>query len=165
MRFISTIIFSFIILSSAAQEIEDTTWYEGPERDFRFTDEADGYFALHTTMPFSKMKQATQNKMGDNGYGVTLQVLSNPYTWGKNKRNGPFRIGAELGYTYYGRFIQDVMINGFTGSYKTSYGVASLNAVARVRPPVNDRFVPFLDLIAGGDFYLSSIKENLSAIE
>ncbi len=162
MRFIFTILLaSLSSLLFAQDEIIDDPLME----DIRFEDQADGYFGLHVAVPMAGMKAATKNKMGDNGYGFTLQVLSNPHTWGSNKRNGPFRLGGELGYTYYGRFIQDVNINGFNGSYKTSHGMVTLNAVARVRPPVNERFVPFLDLFAGGDFYLSRIRENLSAIE
>src|SRR5690606_7199436 len=97
--------------------------------------------------------------------GLGLSVLSNPFSWGRNKRNSPLRLGGELGYTYYGRFLSDVNINGFRGSYKTSYGILQLNAVAQLRPMYTEAFTPFLEILAGGNFYLSSTRENLSVIE
>ena len=67
--------------------------------------------------------------MGNLGFGAGFAVLSNPFTWGKNKRNSPLRIGGEAGYTYYGRFLSEVNINGYKGDYKTSYGILQLNAI------------------------------------
>jgi hypothetical protein len=75
------------------------------------------------------------------------------------------RIGGEAGYTYYGRFISDVNINGNTGSYKTSYGIVQLNGLIQLRPQEPDVMTPFIELLAGGNFYLSTTRENLNAIE
>jgi hypothetical protein len=125
----------------------------------------DALLALHMTLPSDEMQKAIQNNMGNKGIGLSLQVLSNPMTWGKVKRESPVRIGAEIGYTYYGRFIQEVNVNGYQGDFKTSYGIANINAILRLRPPFCTGFLPFVDFIAGGNFYLSSMKENLSAIE
>ena len=120
-----------------------------------------GQFAF----PGNEMKKAVRNKMADVGVGASLYYLTNPLTWGKNKRNSAVRIGAELAYTYYGRFITDVSAGGYSGSYKTSYGILNLNAIFRLRPPHVTPVVPFFDVLAGGNFYISTMRENLGAIE
>ena len=124
-----------------------------------------GLFALQAGLPAKSMQPAIQNKMGNTGFGVGLTVLTNPFSWGRTKRNSPLRIGAELGYTYYGRFITDVDINGYDGDYKTAYGILNLNAVLQLRPSTPEIISPFIEVLAGGSFYLSSIRENLGAIE
>jgi hypothetical protein len=58
-----------------------------------------------------------------------------------------------------------VNIGGYQGSYKTSYGILNLNAILRIRSPRVALLVPFVDLIVGGNFYISSMKENLDALE
>jgi hypothetical protein len=125
----------------------------------------DFLLGLQLAFPGNEMKKAVRNKMANVGVGGTLYYLTNPLTWGKNKRNSAIRIGGELAYSYYGRFITDVSIGGYQGSYKTSYGILNLNAIFRLRPPHVTPVVPFVDLIAGGNFYISSTKENLDAIE
>jgi hypothetical protein len=111
------------------------------------------------------MEEATKNKMGNLGFGVGICGLTNPFSWGRNKRNSPLRIGAEAGYTYYGRFLSEVNINGYEGDYKTSYGILQLNGIIQVRPSIPEQFTPFAEVFAGGSFYLSTTKENLNAIE
>jgi hypothetical protein len=125
----------------------------------------DAALTLQVGIPSEEMQKAIENRMGDVGFGASLLVVSNPFTWGKRPRHSPIRIGGEIAYTYYGRFISDVNINGFVGDYKTSYGIANLNAILRFRPPTTGGFNPFVDIIAGGNFYLSSTKENLNALE
>jgi hypothetical protein len=124
-----------------------------------------GLFALQAGLPAKSMQPAIQNKMGNTGFGAGLTVLTNPFSWGRKKRNSPLRIGAELGYTYYGRFITDVDIGGYNGDYKTAYGILNLNAVLQLRPSTAEVISPFIEILAGGNFYLSSIRENLGAIE
>jgi len=121
--------------------------------------------AANLAMPFPEMKKAIKNNMGDAGFGISFLCLSNPLSWGKVKKASPFRLGAEIGYTYYGRFKSQVFANGFGGDYKTSYGIAKLNAILRFRPSHTNSFTPFADVFAGGNFYLSSIKENLGLLE
>src|SRR6185503_11390283 len=58
-----------------------------------------GMFAFQVGLPTNKMQEAIQNKMGDAGFGGALMVLTNPATWGKNKKNSPLRLGVEAGYT------------------------------------------------------------------
>lgn len=123
------------------------------------------FFGLQVGVPSKDMQPAIKNNMGNLGFGVGLTVLTNPFTWGRNKRNSPLRIGGEVGYTYYGRFISDVNINGFEGDYKTSYGILQANAILQLRPSLPENLSPFVEVLAGGNFYLSSIRENLSAIE
>jgi hypothetical protein len=124
-----------------------------------------GQLAFQVGAPTLPMQRAIRNQMGDIGFGAGLTVLSNPFSWGRNKRNSPFKLGAELGYTYYGRFLSDVNINGYNGSYKTSYGILNLNAIARVSLSHMHRITPFAEVLAGGNFYLSRTHENLSVIE
>lgn len=124
-----------------------------------------GQLAFQIGAPTLPMQRAIKNQMGDIGFGAGLTVLSNPFSWGRNKRNSPFKLGAELGYTYYGRFLSDVNINGYNGSYKTSYGILNLNAIARVSLSHMHRITPFAEVLAGGNFYLSRTHENLSVIE
>lgn len=124
-----------------------------------------GFTGLQVGIPSAEMQRAIRNHMGNLGFGLGVMVLSDPGSWGAHKRSSSFRLGGELGYSYYGRFLSDVNINGYEGSYKTSYGLAQLNAVIQVRPPQLQRISPFVDVIAGGNFYLSRTKENLNAIE
>lgn len=124
-----------------------------------------GRLTLQLGIPSEPMKRAIQNEMGDLGFGGALTVLTNPFSWGRNKRNSPLRIGGEVGYTYYGRFLSEVNINGYRGNYKTSYGIMQLNAVVQLRPTYTEKLTPFVEVLAGGNFYLSSTKENLSVIE
>lgn len=134
----------------------------------KLTSHLDGMLAAHFTIPFPQMKKAIQNNMGDAGFGISLLCLGNPLSWGKkeqDKKASPLRIGAEMGYTYYGRFKTNVNVNGYGGDYKTSYGIAKLNAIVRLRPAYTHGFTVFADIFAGGNFYLSSIKENLGLLE
>jgi hypothetical protein len=124
-----------------------------------------GVISFQVGVPSSTMQRAIKNDMGNLGFGAGLEVLSNPFTWGKNKRNSPLRIGGEAGYTYYGRFLSEVNINGYKGDYKTSYGILNLNAILQIRPQYTEVIRPFVELLVGGSFYLSSIKENLDLIE
>lgn len=131
----------------------------------RDVESINGLFALQAGLPTKSMQPAIQNKMGNTGFGAGLTVLTNPFSWGRSKKNSPLRIGAELGYTYYGRFITDVDIGGYEGDYKTAYGILNLNAVLQLRPSIPEVISPFIEILAGGNFYLSSIRENLGAIE
>lgn len=121
--------------------------------------------AFQVGIPSKEMQKAIRNNMGNTGFGGALCLLTNPFTWGKNKRNSPIRIGGEIGYTYYGRFISEVNINGYDGSYKTSYGILHANAILRFTPSEPAPVRPFIEGMIGGNFYLSNIKENLDAIE
>ena len=153
-----SILFCWMLLSTAsAQEATRRTSYP------LLTNEV--LFAVQLGIPSAPMREAVQNRMGDLGFGAGLSVLSNPFSWGRQKRNSPLRLGAELGYTYYGRFLSEVNINGYRGNYKTSYGILQLNAVARLRPAYTDFFTPFLEILAGGNFYLSRTHQDLSVIE
>jgi hypothetical protein len=125
----------------------------------------DVLFGLQFAFPGNEMKKAVRNKMANVGFGGTFSLLTNPLSWGKNKRNSAVRLGGELAYTYYGRFITDVTVGSYQGSYKTSYGILNLNAIFRLRPPHVTPVVPFVDGIIGGNFYISRTTENLSAIE
>ena len=124
-----------------------------------------GFLALQVGIPSATMQKAIKNNMGNMGFGAGFCLLSNPFTWGKNKRNSPLRIGGEAGYTYYGRFLSDVNINGYRGDYKTSYGILQLNALLQLRPKLLEAITPFFEILAGGNFYLSRIKDNLDFIE
>lgn len=124
-----------------------------------------GIFAFQVGIPSKKMQAAIQNEMGNLGFGAGLMVLTNPFSWGKNKRNSPLRLGAELGYTYYGRFLSEVNINGYRGDYKTSYGILNLNGVLQLRASQQEAINPFIEFLVGGNFYLSSMRENLDVIE
>lgn len=135
------------------------------ETEKKDVESINGLVGLQVGIPAGDMRAAIKNNMGDVGFGLGLEVLTNPFTWGKNKRNSCLRIGGEVGYTYYGRFISDVNINGYQGSYKTSYGILQLNGVLQLRPKEPEYITPFLEILVGGNFYLSSIKENLDAIE
>jgi hypothetical protein len=128
-------------------------------------EKANGFIGLQLGIPSKAMQQAVENKMGNLGFGVGATGMTNPFSWGRNKRNSPLRIGAELGYTYYGRFLSEVNINGFRGDYKTSYGIVQLNGILHLRGQQPDRLNPFFEVLAGGNFYLSTTKENLNAIE
>jgi hypothetical protein len=131
----------------------------------KYIQKGNGLLALQVGIPSKAMQEAVENKMGNLGFGLGLSLLTNPFSWGRNKRNSPLRIGGEAGYTYYGRFLSNVNINGFSGNYKTSYGIVQLNGLLQLRPSVPEKLSPFLEILAGGNFYLSTTKENLSAIE
>lgn len=133
----------------------------------RYENNTEYMIGANIGLPLSAMKPAIKNKMGDAGFGVSFLLLSNPMSWGKGKSSNtsPLRIGGEVGYTYYGRFKTEVDIQGNKGNYKTSYGIAKLNAIVRLRPEHTEVFTPFADIFAGGNFYLSSVKQDLSFIE
>lgn len=124
-----------------------------------------GLLAFQIGIPSKKTQEAILNEMGNVGFGGGLTILTNPLSWGKNKRDSPLRIGAEVGYTYYGRFISEVNINGYSGDYKTSYGILNLNGVIQLRSSQAEKINPFAEFLIGGSFYLSSIRENLDVIE
>lgn len=154
------ILLHFIVLNA--------TIFAQNDLDKKAKSHVDVMFAANASIPFPAMKKAIQNNMGDAGFGLSLLAAGNPFSWGKSeseKKASPVRIGAEIGYTYYGRFITEVNVNNYYGDYKTSYGIAKLNAVVRLRPLYSGGFSPFADVYAGGNFYLSTIKENLDIIE
>ena len=125
----------------------------------------DVLFGLQVGVPSREMRPAIHNRMGDVGFGASLLVLSDPFTWGKNKRESVLRIGGGLGYTYYGRFKSVTQVNGYEGSLKAAYGLLDAKAILRFRPQLDRGFHPFMDIQAGGDFYMSSISEDLNGIE
>jgi hypothetical protein len=131
----------------------------------RPVEKVNGFIGLQVGIPTRDMQPAIKNNMGNTGFGIGGTVLANPFSWGRNKRNSVLRIGAELGYTYYGRFITKVDIRGYRGDYKTSYGILNLNGILQVRPFAEAPVRPFFEVIAGGSFYISQIRENLDAIE
>jgi hypothetical protein len=131
----------------------------------QYIEKGNGLIALQVGIPSKAMQAAIANKMANLGFGVGVSGFTNPFSWGRNKRNSPLRIGGEAGYTYYGRFLSDVNINGSRGDYKTSYGIVQLNAILQLRPSLPEVVSPFLEVLGGGNFYLSTTKENLSAIE
>src|SRR5689334_4437782 len=131
----------------------------------QYIEKGNGLIALQVGIPSKAMQEAVENKMGNLGFGIGVSGFTNPFSWGRNKRNSPLRIGAEAGYTYYGRFLSEVNINGSRGDYKTSYGIVQLNGILQLRPSLPEVISPFLELLAGGNFYLSTTKENLTAIE
>lgn len=131
----------------------------------RPVEKVNGFIGLQVGLPTRDMQPAIKNNMGNAGFGIGGTVLTNPFSWGRNKRNSVLRIGAELGYAYYGRFITKVDIRGYRGDYKTSYGILNLNGVLQLRPFEEAPVRPFFELIAGGSFYISQIRENLDAIE
>lgn len=149
------LIVSFIYISAGAQARQG-------QPDIKAVD---GFVGLQVGIPSAGMRPAVTNQMGNLGYGIGVTVLSNPNTWGARKRNSSFRLGGELGYCYYGRFLSEVNINGYRGNYKTSYGMSQLNVVMQVRTLLPERISPFAELLVGGNFYLSRTKENLNAIE
>lgn len=128
-------------------------------------EKVNGLIGLQVGIPSQSMQRAIKNNMGDLGFGAGITVLTNPFSWGRNKRNSPLRIGGEVGYTYYGRFLTGVSIGGYGGDYKTSYGILQLNAIVQLRLKEPEFFTPFIEGLVGGSFYISSTRENLSAIE
>lgn len=125
----------------------------------------DFLIGLQVGVPSAEMRPAIKNRMGDVGFGAGLMFLSDPYTWGKNKRESVLRLGGGLGYTYYGRFKTEARLNTYTGNLKTAYGIFDAKAIARFRPKLDRGFQPFADLQAGLDVYMSTTSEDLSAIE
>jgi hypothetical protein len=113
--------------------------------------EDDG-IAFNIGMPSKAMQQAIRNNMFNKGFGLSVLVVYNPF-----KRTSVLRLGGEIGYTYYGRFK--------SGGLKTSYGIAHLVPVIRLRPDISSAIIPFADVFAGGDFYISNTKEDLGALE
>lgn len=150
------------VLNTTAQ---DSSEVKNVEYDIDGVRSLNESVSLQVAIPSSGMQKAIENHMGNVGFGASLILVSNPFTCGRRDRNSPFRIGGELGYIYYGRFISHVNINGYRGDYKTSYGIANLNAIIRFRPAATGHFNPFVDVIAGGNFYISSTTENLNVIE
>lgn len=159
------IIFFLLISSLATSRAQDSSIVESSASGKNEVSALDAALSFQLGIPSKAMQEAIENRMGNIGFGASLLLLSNPFTWGKNDKNSPLRVGAEISYTYYGRFISDVSINGYSGDYKTTYGIGHLNAIVRFRPPLSGNFNPFVDVIAGGNFYLSSTTENLSVIE
>jgi hypothetical protein len=131
----------------------------------QYIQKGNGLIALQVGIPSVAMQAAIENKMGNLGFGIGVSGFTNPFSWGRNKHNSPLRIGGEAGYTYYGRFLSEVNINGSRGDYKTSYGIVQLNGILQLRPSIPEIISPFLEVLAGGNFYLSTTKENLTAIE
>jgi hypothetical protein len=158
-------LFYLFCLSMLKARAQDSAGVKNVEYDKTQVSRLDGSLTLQVGIPTAGMQKAIENHMGNVGFGVSLILASNPFSWGKRDKNSPLRLGGELSYTYYGRFISDVNINGYRGDYKTSYGIANINAILRFRPPVTSNFTPFIDVIAGGNFYLSSTTENLNVIE
>ncbi|HJW17291.1 MAG TPA: hypothetical protein VJ499_09220 [Flavisolibacter sp.] len=113
--------------------------------------EDDG-IALNIGMPSRAMQQSIRNNMFNKGFGLSVLVVYNPF-----KHASVFRLGGEIGYTYYGRFK--------SGGLKTSYGIAHLVPVIRLRPDISTSIIPFADVFAGGDFYISNTKQDLDALE
>lgn len=147
----------------SAQVTTETTWKPAdPPVDNKGKD---FLFGLQVGVPSAEMRPATKNQMGDVGFGVGFLFLSDPYTWGKNKRSSALRLGGGLGYTYYGRFKTEVPWNSYTGRVKTYYGIFDVKAIARFRPQLNRGFHPFADLQAGVDIYTSTTREDLSILE
>jgi hypothetical protein len=130
-----------------------------------YVERTNGFLGLQVGVPTKATQPAIKNNMGNTGFGAGFMFLTNPFSWGRNKRNSPLRIGAGLGYTYYGRFLTKVNINGYQGDYKTAYGILDLNGVLQFRPQVTSSIQPFVEILAGGNFYISTIRENLGAIE
>jgi hypothetical protein len=131
----------------------------------QYIQKGNGLIALQVGIPSTAMQKAVANKMGNLGFGIGVSGFTNPFSWGRNKRNSPLRIGGEAGYTYYGRFLSEVNINGSRGDYKTSYGIVQLNGILQLRPSLPEVISPFLEVLGGGNFYISTTKENLTAIE
>ena len=155
---IACLIFTLLTLSLTDSIHAQTGHHE-------YIQKGNGLVALQVGIPSKAMQEAVENKMGNLGFGIGVSGLTNPFSWGHNKRNSPLRIGAEAGYTYYGRFLSEVNINGTRGDYKTSYGIVQLNGLIQLRPSQPEKISPFLEILAGGNFYLSTTKENLNAIE
>lgn len=155
---------SFLVLSVLLIFITSSAFSQF-NRHVPYIEKANGLIGLQVGIPSKAMQEAIKNKMGNLGFGLGFTALTNPFAWGRNKRNSPLRIGGELGYTYYGRFLSEVNINGNKGDYKTSYGIVQANGIIQIRPTLPEKVSPFFEVFAGGVFYLSTTKENLSAIE
>src|SRR6476469_6359278 len=111
----------------------------------------DNGVALNIGMPTGAMQPAIRNNMFNLGFGLSILAAYNPF-----KKSSILRLGGEIGYTYYGRFK--------SGGLKTSYGIGHLAPVIRLRPDIASPLVPFFDIFAGGDFYISDTKEDLDAL-
>jgi hypothetical protein len=159
------LLFYCLLLNAIVSQAQDSALVTNPDPGKNEVSRMDASLTFQLGIPTVAMQRAIENHMGNLGFGASLLLASNPFTWGSKAKNAPLRLGAEIGYTYYGRFISYVTINGYTGDYKTSYGIANLNAIVRFRPPATGNFNPFVDVIAGGNFYLSSTTENLDVIE
>jgi hypothetical protein len=111
------------------------------------------FLSVQVGMPTEAMQPAIRNNMLNKGFGLSLSHVWNPGTWFHQRNNSPFRLGFDAGYTYYGRFKRD--------GIKTSYGIIHTMAALRLRPPRPMRFTPYLEITAGGNYYVSEIKEDL----
>jgi len=121
---------------------------------------------IHVGIPGAEMQRAIRNNMFNMGFGLNLVVVSDPLLWfNKQNPSSPVRLGFDGGYTYYGRFITEISVNGHKGDYKTSYGIGHLNGMLRLRPPGHSAFIPFVEGIVGLNVYFSSTKENFDFIE
>ena len=121
---------------------------------------------LHVGIPTKDMRKAIRNNMMDMGFGLNFVFVSDPLLWfNKNAPSSPVRLGADVGYTYYGRFLSEITVNGYKGDYKTSYGIGHLNGILRLRPPHHSAIIPYIDGLIGLNVYFSSTKENFSFIE
>ena len=63
----------------------------------------DVFIALNVGGALGDTKNAVRNNMGNLGFGASIEILWDPFKWGGGK--GPMRIGGEISYSYYGRFI------------------------------------------------------------
>ena len=141
---------------------------ESTSKDDEFYKErgVDIAFGIHVGIPTKEMRKAIRNNMMDMGFGLNLVVVSDPVLWFNDRAaSSPVRLGFDVGYTYYGRFLTEVVINGIKGDYKTSYGIGHLNGILRLRPPGHSAFIPFVDGLMGLNVYFSSTKENFDFIE
>ncbi|MBC7948750.1 MAG: hypothetical protein H7Y42_12755 [Chitinophagaceae bacterium] len=157
-KYIVIALLAFLVVKQSSAQDEPAERTERVER-------VNALLAFQVGIPFKEMQSAIRNNMGNMGFGGAFMFLTNPFSWSRNEKNSPLRIGGEIGYTYYGRFLSDVNIGGYRGSYKTSYGILQLNALVRLIPSMPSKVRPFFDVLIGGNFYLSSTKEDLSAIE
>ena len=155
------LLFSFTTLFAQVQTGFNWKGYKNDAVD----SPTDFLLSINLGVPSEEMRPAIHNRMGDIGFGAGLLVLSDPFTWGENKRESVLRIGGGLGYTYYGRFKTDVNINGYYGDLKTAYGILDAKAILRFRPKLDRAISPFADIQAGGDFYMSTTGEDLNAIQ
>ena len=152
-------LFSLWLVNASAQ---DSTAFSG-NSDVSLTNpnisNRDVAILFGVGIPLKDMKELTRNNMFGMGFGGSIYFLSNPGTWGKKNKNSMLRIGGELGYTYYGRFLTEANIGGYSGNYKTSYGIGHLSAVLRLRPLKCSLLFPLSTFLLGAIFiFLQSRK-------
>jgi hypothetical protein len=123
-------------------------------------DDHEGFLGVHLVIPSAKMRPAVSNNMGDLGFGLAFQMLSDPATWSRREKYSCFRLGAGISYTYFGRYHTDVDFNRL----KTTYGIFNLNAVFRLRPFNDRKILPYLELFTGLSTYFSSTKWTKGSI-